>query len=46
VRFAPASGRRSVALRDALIDACAGGDVAAAIRVTARIWESLEDLAH
>jgi DNA-binding GntR family transcriptional regulator len=46
VRFAPASGRRSVALHDALIDACAGGDVAAAIQVTARIWQSLEDLAH
>jgi DNA-binding GntR family transcriptional regulator len=46
VRFGPASGRRSVALHDELIDACAGGDVVAAVRVTARIWQSLEDLAR
>jgi DNA-binding GntR family transcriptional regulator len=46
VRFGRASGRRSVARHDSLIDACAGGDVVAAVRVTARIWESLEDLAR
>ena len=45
VRFGPSSGRRSVVLHDELIDACAAGDTATAVAVTARIWRSLEDLA-
>jgi DNA-binding GntR family transcriptional regulator len=45
LRFGPSEGHLSVTLHDELIDACAAGDVAAAVRVTARIWRSLEDLA-
>jgi DNA-binding GntR family transcriptional regulator len=45
LRFGPSDGHLSVALHDELIDACAAGDVTAAVRVTARIWRSLEDLA-
>jgi DNA-binding GntR family transcriptional regulator len=44
-QFSSARARRSVQRHDELIAACAAGDVEAAIEVTARIWQSLEDLA-
>ena len=43
-QFSSARARRSVQRHDELIAACAAGDVEAAIEVTARIWQSLEDL--
>ena len=45
LQFTRAAGRRSVARHDQLIDACAAGDVAAAIAVTSEIWRSLEQQA-
>lgn len=42
LQFTRASGRASVGRHDRLIAACAEGDVAAAIAVTAEIWRSLE----
>jgi DNA-binding GntR family transcriptional regulator len=44
-QFGSAQARRSVQRHDELIDACAAGDAERAARVTARIWESLENLA-
>lgn len=44
-RFGEGGNCRSAGLHDELIDACAEGDVAAAVRVTAEIWGALEDLA-
>jgi DNA-binding GntR family transcriptional regulator len=44
-QFSSASARRSVQRHDALIAACAAGDVDQAIQVTVQIWRSLEDLA-
>jgi DNA-binding GntR family transcriptional regulator len=44
-QFSSAGARRSVERHDALIDACAAGDVQRATEVTAQIWESLENLA-
>jgi DNA-binding GntR family transcriptional regulator len=44
-QFSSARARRSVQRHDELIAACAAGDVDEAIRVTLRIWRSLEDLA-
>ena len=41
VRFSSAAGRESVALHDALIDACAAGDIAAATAVTLTTWTTL-----
>jgi DNA-binding GntR family transcriptional regulator len=40
-RFAAAHGRESVALHDALIAACAAGDVEAAVATTTEIWTAL-----
>ncbi|GAB2837686.1 GntR family transcriptional regulator [Actinoallomurus bryophytorum] len=45
LKFGPSEGRLSVTLHDELIDACVAGDIETAVRVTARIWRSLEDLA-
>jgi DNA-binding GntR family transcriptional regulator len=45
LKFTPEEGRRSVTSHDELIDACAAGDTARAVHVTARIWQSLEELA-
>jgi DNA-binding GntR family transcriptional regulator len=45
-RFSERSARRSVELHDELIAACAAGDTDEAIRVTAEIWHSLEQLAE
>jgi DNA-binding GntR family transcriptional regulator len=44
-QFSPARAGRSVQRHDALIAACAAGDVGQASQVTAQIWRSLEDLA-
>jgi DNA-binding GntR family transcriptional regulator len=44
-QFSSASARRSVQRHDALIAACAAGDVDQAIQVSGQIWRSLEDLA-
>lgn len=44
-RFGAATARRSVALHDELIAACAAGDTGEAVRVTGRIWGELEALA-
>jgi DNA-binding GntR family transcriptional regulator len=44
-QFSPARAGRSVQRHDALIAACAAGDVDQASQVTAQIWRSLEDLA-
>jgi DNA-binding GntR family transcriptional regulator len=44
-QFSSARARGSVRRHDALIAACAAGDVPQAIGVTAQIWRSLEDLA-
>jgi DNA-binding GntR family transcriptional regulator len=44
-QFSSARARRSVQRHDALIAACAAGDVYQAIQVTAQIWRSLQDLA-
>jgi DNA-binding GntR family transcriptional regulator len=44
-QFSSAQARRSVERHDELIAACAAGDVERATAVTARIWESLENLA-
>ncbi|MHA5050019.1 GntR family transcriptional regulator [Streptomyces sp. SD15] len=44
-RFGEGGNCRSAGLHDELIDACAEGDVDAAVRVTAEIWRALEDLA-
>ncbi|NEC75500.1 FCD domain-containing protein, partial [Streptomyces rochei] len=44
-RFGEGGACRSAGLHDRLIDACAAGDTEAALRVTAVIWRSLEDLA-
>jgi len=44
-QFSSARARRSVRWHDALIAACAAGDVDQAIQITAQIWRSLEDLA-
>lgn len=46
LQFSRASARRSVALHDELIRACADGDADEATRVTSRIWRQLEDLAE
>ncbi|GIJ45497.1 GntR family transcriptional regulator [Virgisporangium aliadipatigenens] len=43
-RFGTAGGHESVERHERLIDACARGDVAAAVAVTALIWRSLEEL--
>jgi DNA-binding GntR family transcriptional regulator len=45
-QFSQTSARRSARLHDRLIDACAAGDVERASRLTAEIWQSLEDLAQ
>jgi DNA-binding GntR family transcriptional regulator len=42
-QFSSASARRSVRRHDALIAACAAGDVEAATRLTAEIWQALEE---
>jgi DNA-binding GntR family transcriptional regulator len=44
-QFSSARARRSVQWHDELIAACAAGDVALSIQVTAQIWQSLADLA-
>ncbi|MDG4764288.1 GntR family transcriptional regulator [Solwaraspora sp. WMMD406] len=44
-QFSPAGAARSVTLHEQLIDACAARDAARATDVTARIWQSLVDLA-
>jgi len=44
-RFGEGGNCRSAGLHDELIDACAEGDVDAAVRVTAEIWRGLEELA-
>jgi DNA-binding GntR family transcriptional regulator len=44
-QFSSARARRSARRHDALIAACAAGDAAQAIQITAQIWRSLEDLA-
>jgi DNA-binding GntR family transcriptional regulator len=44
-QFSSARARRSVQWHEELIAACAAGDVARAIQVTAQIWQSLADLA-
>jgi DNA-binding GntR family transcriptional regulator len=44
LRFGSLPGRRSIALHDRLIGACAAGDTAAAVSVTAEIWATLGDL--
>jgi DNA-binding GntR family transcriptional regulator len=41
LRFGSLLGRRSIAWHDELIDACAAGDVEAAVAVTTRIWTTL-----
>ena len=45
-QFSSARALSSVRRHDELIAACAAGDVGQAIKVTARIWRSLEDLAE
>ncbi|MHC5907585.1 GntR family transcriptional regulator [Streptomyces sp. S6] len=44
-RFGEGGNCRSAGLHEQLIDACEGGDVAGAVRVTAEIWRGLEELA-
>ncbi|MFF1812981.1 GntR family transcriptional regulator [Streptomyces sp. NPDC058251] len=44
-RFGEGGNCRSAGLHDALIDACAAGEVDTAVRVTAEIWCGLEGLA-
>jgi DNA-binding GntR family transcriptional regulator len=44
-RFGEGGSCRSAGLHDRLIDACAAGDTAGAVRVTAEIWRGLEELA-
>jgi DNA-binding GntR family transcriptional regulator len=44
-RFGEGGTCRSAGLHERLIDACADGDTAEAVRVTAQIWRALEDLA-
>ncbi|MEV5354784.1 GntR family transcriptional regulator [Streptomyces sp. NPDC052693] len=44
-RFGEGGSCRSAGLHERLIDACAAGDAAGAVRVTADIWRSLERLA-
>ncbi|MFJ7072410.1 GntR family transcriptional regulator [Streptomyces sp. NPDC098781] len=44
-RFGEGGSCRSAGLHERLIEACAAGDVAAAVRVTAEIWRTLADLA-
>jgi DNA-binding GntR family transcriptional regulator len=41
--FAPVPGRRSVRRHARLIDACAAGDVRAAVAVTTEIWSALDE---
>ncbi|MFF7792671.1 FCD domain-containing protein [Streptomyces sp. NPDC007991] len=43
-RFGEGGGCRSAGLHERLIEACAAGDVAEAVRVTAEIWRGLEEL--
>ncbi|MGW0821225.1 GntR family transcriptional regulator [Streptomyces sp. NPDC002845] len=44
-RFGEGGNCRSAGLHERLIEACAGGDVDEAVRVTAEIWRGLEELA-
>ncbi|MFC9510136.1 GntR family transcriptional regulator [Streptomyces sp. NPDC057002] len=44
-RFGQGGSCRSAGLHERLIGACAAGDVAEAVRVTAEIWRGLEELA-
>ena len=44
-RFGEGGTCRSAGLHERLIEACAAGDVDAAVRVTAKIWRTLADLA-
>ncbi|WP_433183172.1 GntR family transcriptional regulator [Actinoallomurus sp. CA-150999] len=44
LRFGSLPGRRSIALHDRLINACAAGDAEAAVAATAEIWATLGDL--
>jgi DNA-binding GntR family transcriptional regulator len=44
-RFGEGGNCRSAGLHEQLIEACAGGDVDEAVRVTAEIWRGLEELA-
>ncbi|MDT0389736.1 GntR family transcriptional regulator [Streptomyces sp. DSM 41921] len=44
-RFGEGGNCRSAGLHERLIDACAAGDTAEAVRVTAEIWRGLEELA-
>ncbi|GAA2898273.1 MULTISPECIES: GntR family transcriptional regulator [Streptomyces] len=44
-RFGQGGSCRSAGLHEWLIEACAAGDVAEAVRVTAEIWRGLEELA-
>ncbi|GGS72665.1 GntR family transcriptional regulator [Streptomyces violaceus] len=44
-RFGQGGSCRSAGLHERLIEACAAGDVAEAVRVTAEIWRGLEELA-
>ncbi|MFC9127452.1 GntR family transcriptional regulator [Streptomyces sp. NPDC057099] len=44
-RFGQGGSCRSTGLHERLIEACAAGDVAEAVRVTAEIWRGLEALA-
>ncbi len=43
LRFGSLPGRRSIALHDRLINACAAGDADAAVAVTSEIWATLLD---
>ncbi|GGU19614.1 GntR family transcriptional regulator [Streptomyces coeruleorubidus] len=44
-RFGEGGSCRSAGLHERLIEACAAGDTAEAVRVTAEIWRGLEELA-
>lgn len=44
-QFSPAGAQRSISLHEQLIDACAARDAELATLVTARIWQSLVELA-
>ncbi|WP_328415149.1 GntR family transcriptional regulator [Streptomyces violaceus] len=44
-RFGQGGSCRSAGLHERLIEACAAGDAAEAVRVTAEIWRGLEELA-
>jgi DNA-binding GntR family transcriptional regulator len=44
-RFGEGGACRSAGLHERLIEACATGDVDAAVRVTAEIWRGLAELA-